>query len=202
MKTHGPFEMEMYSGKLVDPTLIRPEDIDIEDIGYHLASICRFGGACRINVADHSVRVAKIVELLGGCTSCQFEGLMHDSHEAYISDVITPLGRQEFMRPHSVLKISIQRIIDEVYPTPEHHEKCEPDSTWQKAADTLAGILEADACLPSGGKGWECYTTERAAFVKEYRDYFPELYSHRLPSSEESEIAFMELFEVLKKGPR
>ena len=194
------YAMEAHSGRFIDPTLIQPEDVLIEDIAYHLAGICRFSGACRVNVADHPVRVAKLVELFGGCPASQYEGLMHDAHEYVLNDMTAPLGRQEFMKPFETLKVSVQRAIDTALPGPSHHPKCEQDPTWCKTADTLSALLEADALLPSKGRDWSCGTPYLYGLVEEYRDYFPELYGPREPSATESEIEFLRVWNTLRKG--
>ncbi len=76
-----------YSGKklsLIDP---QPEDICIEDIAYHLGSLCRFNGACRrfYSVAQHCVFVHDLVE-----DPIKFLALMHDAGEAYYGDMSSP----------------------------------------------------------------------------------------------------------------
>ncbi len=194
------FVMETHSGRYIDPTQIAPKDVLLEDIAYHLSGICRFSGACRVNVADHSVRVARLVEYLGGCPADQYEGLMHDGHEAYLNDVIAPLGAQEFLRAFDVLKISVQRAIDSALPGPDHHPDCIQDQTWVKTADTLSGLLEADALLPSRGRDWSCGTAHHYELVEKYRDCFGELRDPRPPSDVESEITFLKVHGILTRG--
>ena len=50
-----------------------------------------------LSVAEHSVNVADRVADLGGDEHMQFCGLMHDAHEAYISDFIQPMKDMEEM---------------------------------------------------------------------------------------------------------
>jgi len=192
------FQMETHSGRLIDPTQVSVEDVDIEDIAYHLASIRRFGGACRVNVADHSIRTAKIVELLGGCWACQYEGLMHDAHEAYLGDIIYPYESQEFLKPHKAYKITVQAAINTKYPAPEHHADCVWPMKELREADFIAAKLEADAFLVSKGRNWFGQSAERIAFVEQYREEFPELHQGEPLSSKESEELFLELFYRMK----
>ena len=78
------------SGKqfyIFDP---KPEMVDIGDIGHALALLCRWGGHTThfYSVAEHSVRVARIVPL-----EHQLAALVHDAHEAYTLDVPRPIKR-------------------------------------------------------------------------------------------------------------
>ena len=76
----------------VDP---RPEQIVIDDIAHALSNICRFGGHTRIHwsVAHHSLLVSRLLKSSGKSRVVQFAGLMHDSQEAYVGDIPTPLKR-------------------------------------------------------------------------------------------------------------
>ena len=75
-------------------------DIRFPEIAEALSKICRFNGHCRgfYSVAQHSVLVADIVQADTGATPYTDDGremllyaLLHDAHEAYISDIITPV---------------------------------------------------------------------------------------------------------------
>ena len=89
--------MQTYTGKQFWPLDPRPEEIDILDIASALSKICRFGGHTRrfYSVAQHSCIVADILLERGYSNDVAFGGLMHDSAEAYIGDIIRPLKRQE-----------------------------------------------------------------------------------------------------------
>lgn len=85
-----------YTGNYVcvhDPD---PETIDIEDLAHHLAGEGRWGNAtCRPNpVAEHCVWVARIVAQLVPARYREWAvlcALLHDAHEAYIKDMMTPI---------------------------------------------------------------------------------------------------------------
>jgi hypothetical protein len=66
----------------------RPEDIDIADIAHALSNICRFTGHVRrfYSVAEHSWHASFLVP-----PEDALEALLHDAHEAYVSDCSSPL---------------------------------------------------------------------------------------------------------------
>lgn len=51
-------------GEIIDPLKLRPSQVKIEDIAYHLAGINRFNGGTRWTVAEHSVIVSRIAETI------------------------------------------------------------------------------------------------------------------------------------------
>ena len=80
--------IQTYTGKkfhLFDPKL---DEIDIVDIAHGLSNICRYTGQCNAfySVAQHSVLISQLVSEKNA-----LQGLMHDSAEAYISDLSSPL---------------------------------------------------------------------------------------------------------------
>lgn len=79
-----------YSGKEFDFINPKPEHICIEDIAHALSNICRFTGHVQTfySVGQHSVLVASLFE---NDPELAFYGLMHDSTEAYVNDLSTPL---------------------------------------------------------------------------------------------------------------
>jgi hypothetical protein len=83
----GPFQVNASGGRWwpLDP---RPDDFAMEDIGHHLAMICRYGGAPRFfySVAEHSVLVSRHVP-----PELALHGLLHDAAEAVVGDTIKPI---------------------------------------------------------------------------------------------------------------
>ena len=73
-----------YTGKKFYPFNPYPPDIDIRDIAHGLALTCRYSGQCAkfYSVAEHSVRLAKIVPM-----KYRMAALLHDSAEAYLTDM-------------------------------------------------------------------------------------------------------------------
>jgi 5'-deoxynucleotidase YfbR-like HD superfamily hydrolase len=92
-----------YTGIKFWPLKPKINDIDIVDIAHALSLICRFTGhtVTFYSVADHSLRVSDLVEetvLNSGASAsdaCDMAlwGLVHDSSEAYLCDVPSPLKR-------------------------------------------------------------------------------------------------------------
>lgn len=80
--------MQTRRGHKFYPTSPRVENIDIEDIAHALSMQCRFNGHTSrfYSVAEHSVLVSRIAP-----PAVKFQALMHDAHEAYIGDIITPV---------------------------------------------------------------------------------------------------------------
>jgi 5'-deoxynucleotidase YfbR-like HD superfamily hydrolase len=80
-----------YTGKLVNPTNLTPDMIDIHDIAHALALINRFvrHTSIPISVAQHSTFVSFLCEAAGYDKETALQGLLHDASEAYLGDVST-----------------------------------------------------------------------------------------------------------------
>lgn len=84
--------IETYEGWYVDFADPDPSTITLVDIAWPLAFTCRFGGhvARYWSVADHALLVRDLVCDLGH-PELALAALHHDSHEAYVGDLPTPL---------------------------------------------------------------------------------------------------------------
>jgi uncharacterized protein len=82
-----PF-IQTASGRAAHLLAPRPDEIDIRDIATALAKICRFAGhtVTHYSVAQHSVLVAGNLP-----ESLAVYGLLHDAHEAYLGDLVSPV---------------------------------------------------------------------------------------------------------------
>ena len=80
--------IQTYTGVQFWPLNPSAGDVNIEDIAHALSMICRFNGHTKefYSVAEHSVWVSKLVE-----DDIGLHGLLHDSAEAYISDMGRPI---------------------------------------------------------------------------------------------------------------
>lgn len=83
----GPW-MQSLSGLRVHVLDPHPDEISLTDIAGQLAKVNRFGGATRepYSVAQHCVEVAQNVP-----ARWRAYALLHDAHEAYIGDRLTPI---------------------------------------------------------------------------------------------------------------
>jgi hypothetical protein len=88
----APF-IETYTGVRFRPLSPRVEDIRIHDIAHALSNQCRFSGHVRhfYSVAEHSVRVSRLLESKVKSPAIWLKGLLHDASEAYLVDLPTPL---------------------------------------------------------------------------------------------------------------
>jgi hypothetical protein len=73
----------------------RPGHIRIEDVAGGLSKVCRFGAQARgyYSVAQHALLVQRLV-VEAGHPELALVALHHDSHEAYLCDIPTPLKRK------------------------------------------------------------------------------------------------------------
>jgi len=90
----SPF-VRTWSGAAVALDDPHPASIDIGDIARHLAQLPRFCGAAHmtVNVASHSIHVARELARLKASPTAQLWGLLHDAHEAFTGDIPTPVKR-------------------------------------------------------------------------------------------------------------
>ena len=79
-----------YSGKYVNVFEPTEDMICIEDIAHALAHQCRFAGHTQsfLSVAEHSYYVMAITE-----KENKLQALMHDSSEAYLVDIPSPIKK-------------------------------------------------------------------------------------------------------------
>lgn len=142
---------------LEEPT---PDMVKLDDIFYSLAGQNRYNGHTRprITVAEHSIRVAVLAAHLtiGNEAEAGAHGLVHDFHEAYAGDIISPVIRL-LSRESDAYKKLIAKI-DEAIFTKIGHEPVSMDIAAVRQADLLALELERTACMgPSPappGDGW------------------------------------------------
>lgn len=101
------------TGKKFFPLAPRVEDLDIRDIARGLAMTCRYGGQTArsyYSVAEHCVLVSRHV-----APEFAREGLLHDSAEAYIGDMVRPLKHQPEMSEFRRAETVIERCVAEKY---------------------------------------------------------------------------------------
>lgn len=157
--------METYTGQFYDYIYPEADTINVEDIAHALAHTCRFGGHTRryYSVAEHALLVAWRVKQMGH-DDLELAALHHDSHEAYVGDIPSPLK--------SVLNGDYTQIRDRADVAIAEHlgiDVAKLSDPVIKQADQWALIIEAKALMPSQGEGdyWSGYevVTDEAPFT-------------------------------------
>lgn len=141
--------MQVASGRQVYPLDPRPEEIHIEDIAHALALQCRFAGHCSefYSVAEHSVRVAQLVEVTypgEPFRSLVLAALLHDASEAYLGDVIRPLKYQPLMTVYRDAERKMQKTIERRF----NCDGVAPNMIIKFADDTLLATEARDLMRP------------------------------------------------------
>lgn len=91
-----PQWIRTYTGKRFYPLAPNREHVDILDIAQALSNQCRFAGhtSSHYSVAQHSVYVSHLTQIMGADKEVQVAALLHDASEAYLVDLPTPVKRQ------------------------------------------------------------------------------------------------------------
>lgn len=179
--------IELFSGARYTPN--GAVDLSIEDIAHSLGNQCRYTGHCRhfYSVAEHSVLCSMLAEELGLCDP--FEALMHDAHEAVISDVAAPWKQYlpDLQKAEKVAELDLR----------SRHNLPLETTEGCKDIDYIALYIEAYYLMKSKGEdfidprnlrvdalrlikrnGWKVAGLEPAlaktAFILRYRDLCPE----------------------------
>lgn len=132
-----------YSGIKFYPLSPRPSDILIVDIAHALSQVCRFGGHCRetYSVGQHCILVSQLLATRYE-NPVQFQGLMHDSAEAYLGDMVRPLKRS--MPDYRLCEDVVWEAICEAFGM---ETEMIPAIKW--ADNTLLMTERRDVCMPS-----------------------------------------------------
>lgn len=88
-------------------------DYTLYEIAFALENLCRFvGHTVRFySVAEHSVRVARLVEDLGGTPEQVRAGLLHDAAEAFLGDMPSPIKHLPEMAGYRALMLDAEKAI-------------------------------------------------------------------------------------------
>ena len=149
-----PYIIDTYSGKRLDLDNPRPEDIRVEDVAGGLSKVCRFGAQALeyYSVAQHALLVQRLV-VEAGHPELALVALHHDSHEAYVCDIPTPLKRKISADTDVYDEVckTLDRVIAEAFGF-ERPEDGSPEQQAIKHADRQALLVEAARLLPDGGR--------------------------------------------------
>jgi 5'-deoxynucleotidase YfbR-like HD superfamily hydrolase len=149
-----PYIIDTSSGKRLDLDNPRPEDIRVEDVAGGLSKVCRFGAQALeyYSVAQHALLVQRLV-VEAGHPELALVALHHDSHEAYVCDIPTPLKRKISADTDVYDEVckTLDRVIAEAFGF-ERPEDGSPEQQAIKHADRQALLVEAARLLPDGGR--------------------------------------------------
>ncbi|MCL6397246.1 HD family hydrolase [Pectobacterium carotovorum subsp. carotovorum] len=132
-----------YTGRHFNYQQPSPDDICIEDIAHALSQINRFcGHTCfPYSVAQHSVGASYLVP-----PEFAFEALMHDAHEAYVTDMMSPLKR--LLPDYQQVEADIEVMVRIKFGLPFKM------SAAVKHADLVMLATEKEALLHPGAGEW------------------------------------------------
>ncbi len=137
------------SGTAFDLRYLKHADVHIADIAHHLAQINRYTGACRrpYSVAEHSLLVVDLLEHQGcHSPSVLMAALLHDAHEAYTTDLSSPM-KQLVGPAWDAQEKRIQRHVLARYAVLVASTQARPLIHW---ADLTALTTERAQLLPPG----------------------------------------------------
>lgn len=144
--------IETLGGRYFDLANPTPDQVNLDDVSIALANQSRFNGFVTrpYSVAEHAILVMRLVRRER--PDLALAALHHDSHEAYIGDLTTPLKAAiEAEAPGAVGKVV--RRLDGAIATAFRFDMRLFDDPAIKAADELALRIEARALKPSRGVG-------------------------------------------------
>jgi 5'-deoxynucleotidase YfbR-like HD superfamily hydrolase len=163
------YVIDTASGERLDLDNPRPEDIRIEDVAGGLSKVCRFGAQALeyYSVAQHALLVQRLV-VEAGHPGLALVALHHDSHEAYLCDIPTPLKRKirKATNVYDEACKALDGVIAEAFGF-ERPEDGAPEQRVIKQADRQALLMEATRLLPDGG---EALRRDIGLGEEEYRD--------------------------------
>jgi 5'-deoxynucleotidase YfbR-like HD superfamily hydrolase len=167
-----PYVIDTASGERLDLDNPRPEDIRIEDVASGLSKVCRFGAQPLeyYSVAQHALLVRRLV-MEAGYPQLALAALHHDSHEAYLCDIPTPLKRKistatdVYNETCKTLDFVIAEAFGFGWP-----EQGSLEQRVLKQADRLALLMEAARLLHDSG---EALRRDLGLGEEEYRNLAP-----------------------------
>src|ERR1044072_3338397 len=147
--------LETYTGRFFDYDDPQPEQINLTDIARALSYTARFGGHTSrfYSVAEHALLCHALVsEQVPNRPDLALAALHHDSHEAYLGDVPTPLKRTLEAAAPDLYYGLVRKVDDAVGAAFE----LDPDRFHDpvvRQADADALVIEAELLKKSKGQG-------------------------------------------------
>lgn len=122
-------------------------EFDITEMAHALGMQCRFTGHVRefYSVAEHCVLASRMVQEhpeIFELPATPYEALMHDAHEAYVSDIASPWKAliPDYRKMEESLELKMRR----------HFGLPDKISSGAKLADWVMLFVEATVLLPPG----------------------------------------------------
>lgn len=162
--TPNKSSIETHSGLFIDLADPKPEHIKVEDIAWALSNTCRYNGHCKefYSVAEHAIKCSYLVP-----KEYAFAALHHDSSEAYLSDLPSPLKAligTEYNRLTERMDLAVcVSLVGK-----EKAKKLFPTfiDSPVKSADQAMLAYEADVLLKSEGVGWTDWSKWEECWAK------------------------------------
>lgn len=153
--------IETFSGKKFTPLDPKVDDICLQDIAHSLSQQCRFSGHTRefYSVAEHSVRVAWLLNEWKCSPEVQMWGLLHDASEAYLQDVASPLKLSKEFTAYRRVEGAVMRAICTAFELPLE----QPDAVSK--ADRVMLATEARDLMPFLPEHWANLTEAPCSYV-------------------------------------
>lgn len=110
--------MQTFTGLKFNPFEPDINLILIEDIAHSLSLQCRYNGHCNrfYSIAEHSLLLSNAISI-----NYAIDALLHDSAEAYLSDIIKPI--KELIPEYEIAEDNLYRVIAKkfnlLYPIPK-----------------------------------------------------------------------------------
>lgn len=153
---HAPLfagKIRTFTGRMVDPLNLNPEDVNLLDIAHSLASQCRYTGHCDpwYSVAEHSC----LVMFYG--SGLWLPKLLHDAPEAYLVDLAAPV-KHEVVTDEPEEVADLRKRLSEAFREAEeriarvievsfHLKEGELDAQYVHDADDALFAMEWDALM-------------------------------------------------------
>lgn len=148
----GPWAQTVSGGRwwYIDP---QPEDVRWRDIAMALARVPRFGGHVSEDVPHYSVAQHCCIVCDWLPPTLRLAGLLHDAHEAYLGDLLTPLKA-------ALAEAGGDQVVE----------------TWRQLVEVTDQAIHAAAgiALPSGGDALVIRHHDLRALATERRDLLAE----------------------------
>lgn len=168
-----PSRIHTFSGRMVDPLDLQPEDVCIEDIAHALSCQCRFSGHLRdfYSVGQHCVLASRIVP-----PEFALDALLHDAAEAYLQDMAKPLKNhprlgQAYRGAEQRIEAVIGEVFGVTFPFPGPVKEADIRLLVTEARDLLHGTddwayYRDVEPLPARIVGWSPKRTERTFLAR------------------------------------